>query len=369
MSHTILKVSLSSSPMDLLVAGASVPPCLPPKPPDADLDMMLPVDPPDPPVPSDPPPLPALWVFHRQISTLCTAFLHYSEEKGLLLLENCSATWNFKSKSKKLKAFSRNLEAYVLSPENPHISSSLMGFDDQRFRPSSIKAYWLRHGNVGVQSFDLTKAYALSLNPVQLTFLVWYDVFSGTLMVLVHRLASVDRVHIAQSRDGVLKFVQWQRRHFPTSRSYGSHRRIVLSVTFLFVEVKESPPGHDLEAPVHGSLGHCYIGFPLLTKATAMRSALCLELTLEFPKLKAFSDNSTLIRAISSNLESKEVIGIVSNIRSISSGFASIGFSHLPRSKNSIVDTLAKKALHIFSSVEWTPEFGPCFGFILSFYY
>ena len=250
MSHTIPKVSLLSSPMDIPVAGASVPPCLPPKPPDADLDMMLPVDPPDPPVPPDPPPLPALWVFHRQISTLCTAFLHYSEEKGLLLLENCSATWNFKSKSKKLRAFSRNLEAYVLSPENPHISSSLMGSDDQRFRPSSVKAYWLRHGNVGVQSFDLTKAYALSLNLVQLTFLVWYDVFSGTLMVLVHRLASVDRVHIAQSSDGVLKFVQWfvqlsqairvytvfapflmnisvksrQRRHFPTSRSYGSHR-------------------------------------------------------------------------------------------------------------------------------------------------
>ncbi|KAF3513028.1 hypothetical protein F2Q69_00003306 [Brassica cretica] len=261
MSHTIPKVSLSSSPMDLLVAGASVPPCLPPKPPDADLDMMLPVDPPDPPVPPDPPPLPALWVFHRQISTLT------------------------KSRS-----------AYV-------------------------------------------SCVAIRV----------YTVFAPFLMNIS-----------VKSR---------QRRHFPTSRSYGSHRRMVLSVTFLFVEVKESPPGHDLEAPVHGSLGHCYIGFPLLAKATAMRSALCLELTLEFPKLKAFSDNSTLIRAISSNLESKEVIRIVSNIHSISSGFASIGFSHLPRSKNSIVDTLAKKTLHTFSYVEWTPEFGPCFGSILSFYY
>lgn len=363
--------------MDLPVAGASVPPCLPPKPPDANLDVMLPVDPPDPPVPPDPPPPPALWIFHRQISILCTAFLHYSEEKGLLFLENCSATWNFNSKSKKLRAFSMNLEASVLSLENPHISSSLMGSDDQRFRPSSVKAYRLRHGNVGVQSFDLTKAYALSLYPVQLTFLVWYDVFSGTLMVLVHRFASVNRVHIAQSCDGVLKFVQCfvqlsqtirvytvfapflmntnaksrQRRPFPTSRSYGSHPQMVLSVTFLFGEVKESPPGHDLEAPVHGSLDHCYIGFPLLAKVIAMRSVLCLELTLEFPKLKAFSDNSTLIRAISSNLQSKEVIGFVTNIRSISSGFASIGFSHLPRSKNSIVDTLAKKALHILSSV------------------
>nr|VDC77507.1 unnamed protein product [Brassica rapa] len=208
-----------------------------------------------------------------------------------------------------------------------------MGSDDQRFRPSSVIAYWLRHGNVSAQSFDLTKAYALSLNLVQLTFLVWYDVFNGTLMVFVHRLASIDRVHIAQSRDGVLKFVQWfvqlsqairvytvfapflmntsaksrQRRPFPTSRSYGSHPQMVLSVTFLFGEVKESPPGHDLEAPVHGSLGHCYIGFPLLAKAIAMRSVLCLELTLEFPKLKVFSDNSTLIRAISSLKKSSEL--------------------------------------------------------------
>uniref|UniRef100_M4DYC4 PGG domain-containing protein n=1 Tax=Brassica campestris TaxID=3711 RepID=M4DYC4_BRACM len=98
-----------------------------------------------------------------------------------------------------------------------------------------------------------------------------------------------------------------QRRPFPTSRSYGSHPQMVLSVTFLFGEVKESPPGHDLEAPVHGSLGHCYIGFPLLAKAIAMRSVLCLELTLEFPKLKVFSDNSTLIRAISSLKKSSEL--------------------------------------------------------------
>ncbi|KAG2303807.1 hypothetical protein Bca52824_032458 [Brassica carinata] len=154
-----------------------------------------------------------------------------------------------------------NLEASVFSPKNPHISSSLMGSDDQRCRPSSVKAYWLQHGNVGVQSFDLTKVYALSLNPVQLTSLVWYDVFN---------------------------------------------------------------------------------------EAIALRSTLCLELTLEFPKLKVFSDNSTLIRAISSNIQSKEIIGVVFDIRSISSEFASIGFSHLPRSKNSIVVTFSHKGSSYF---------------------
>lgn len=350
--------------MDLSAAASSVILRLPLEPPDADLDMMLPVDPPDPPVPPDPPP-PALWVFHRQISS---AFLHYSEQQGLLLLQNYSATWNFNSKSKKLKSLSMDLKASVLSPKIPHISSSLMGSDDQRFRPSSVEAYWLPHGNVGVQSFDLTKVYALSLNPVQLISLVWYDVFNGTLMVLVHHLALVDRVHIARSRDLVFKFVPLsfqlslaiiiytvcapffrnksrQRRPLPTARSYGSHPQMVLSVTFL-LEVKESFPSHELEALFHGALGHCYFGSPLIAEAIAI---LCLELILEFPKLKVFSDNSTLIRAISGNLQSKEIIGSVSNIRSISSGFALIGFSHLSGSKNSIADTLAKKAPYVFS--------------------
>ncbi|KAL0670951.1 hypothetical protein Bca4012_033655 [Brassica carinata] len=37
--------------MDLPVAGSSPSPCLPPEPPDAELYVRLPVDPPDPPVP------------------------------------------------------------------------------------------------------------------------------------------------------------------------------------------------------------------------------------------------------------------------------------------------------------------------------
>ncbi|WZY94931.1 hypothetical protein YC2023_067260 [Brassica napus] len=118
-----------------------------------------PISPPDPP--------PNLWAnaFHRQISSPCSASFHHSEQKGLLHLENNSATWNFNSKSKKLRALSLNLEAYVLSPDNLHISSSLMGSDDQRFRPSSGKVYWVKHGNVDVQSFDLTETPAPSPFP------------------------------------------------------------------------------------------------------------------------------------------------------------------------------------------------------------
>ncbi|KAF2601202.1 hypothetical protein F2Q70_00028216 [Brassica cretica] len=164
-----------------------------------------------------------------------------------------------------------------------------MESDDQRFRPSSDKAYWIPHGNADVQSFDLTKVYVLSLNPLKLISLVWYDVFNGSLMVYVHRLASVYRVHIAQSCDVVLEFVPLfcqlsqairvytvsdpflmnirvisrQRRPFPTALSYGSrdsqlllpansfrqssienpirsHPPMVPSVTYLLDEVKES---------------------------------------------------------------------------------------------------------------------------------
>ncbi|KAF2620746.1 hypothetical protein F2Q68_00040976 [Brassica cretica] len=47
------------------------------------------------------------------------------------------------------------------------------------------------------------------------------------------------------------------------------------------------------------------------------------------------SNNSTLVRAIFGNFQSKEIIGIVSDIRSISSGFLSVSFSHFSRSENS----------------------------------
>ncbi|KAF3534034.1 hypothetical protein DY000_02038166 [Brassica cretica] len=76
--------------------------------------------------------------------------------------------------------------------------------------------------------------------------------------------------------------------------------------------------------------------------------ALCMAKSFEFSLLKVFSDNSTLIRAISGNIQSKEIIGIVSDIRSISSGFATIVFSRFFRSENLFVYNLAKQALQSF---------------------
>ena len=103
--------------------------------------------------------------------------------------------------------------------------------------------------------------------------------------------------------------------------------------------------GPSIEAPINGSMVESSIGSPLIAEAFAAQSALCMVITLEFRSLEVFSDNLTLIRAISGEFQAKEIIGIVKDIRSISSEFANVSFSHFPRSENSIADGLAKGAL------------------------
>lgn len=53
---------------------------------------------------------------------------------------------------------------------------------------------------------------------------------------------------------------------------------------------------------------------------------------LEITDFKVFLDNITLIRTINNNDQRKELIGIIYDIRSISSGFTSIFFVHIPLS-------------------------------------
>ncbi|KAF2615775.1 hypothetical protein F2Q70_00007890 [Brassica cretica] len=92
--------------------------------------------------------------------------------------------------------------------------------------------------------------------------------------------------------------------------------------------------GPSLETPFHGLTVEIFISSPHIAEAIAIRSPLSMELTLEFFTLRIFFDSLTLIRAISRNLQSKEVIGIVKDIRSISSGFAAIYCYHVCRSDN-----------------------------------
>ncbi|XP_056862438.1 uncharacterized protein LOC130510112 [Raphanus sativus] len=103
--------------------------------------------------------------------------------------------------------------------------------------------------------------------------------------------------------------------------------------------------GAQLLNPIEGSSIEEYVRSPLVAEAMAVRSALCMAQSMEITALRVFSDNRTLIRAISGNTQSKEIIGIVKDIRLISSEFACISFSHLPRSENAVSDLLAKRAL------------------------
>ncbi|XP_018488121.1 uncharacterized protein LOC130507151 [Raphanus sativus] len=100
--------------------------------------------------------------------------------------------------------------------------------------------------------------------------------------------------------------------------------------------------GAHLEAPIEGTAIEKFVGSPLVAEAMALRSALCMAQTLEVSSLNVFSDNRTLIRAITGNTQSKEIIDIVKDIRLISSEFATISFSHFRRSENSLADSLAK---------------------------
>lgn len=109
--------------------------------------------------------------------------------------------------------------------------------------------------------------------------------------------------------------------------------------------------GGTLSTPITGSSSQNSIISPLVAEAIAMRSALCMASNLEIPSIRIFTDNSTLARAISSNHQYKEIIGIVHDIRSISSVFASVSISHFSRSENSIADGLAKAALRAHLSL------------------
>lgn len=106
----------------------------------------------------------------------------------------------------------------------------------------------------------------------------------------------------------------------------------------------------------HGSATLESITTPLVAEAIALRSGLLSALELEHQKLKAFSDNLTLIRAINNDMQVKEIFGIVKDIQRISSVFVEISFSHLYRSLNVEADRLAK--LSLFPSRVCYPSMG-----------
>lgn len=90
-----------------------------------------------------------------------------------------------------------------------------------------------------------------------------------------------------------------------------------------------------------------FVGSPLVAEALAMKEALSKAVALEISDLKVYTDCTTLLGAINGSSQRKEIIGVVSDIRSISTAFASIIFLYVPRSENTICDSLAKTALRL----------------------
>ena len=84
-----------------------------------------------------------------------------------------------------------------------------------------------------------------------------------------------------------------------------------------------------------------------MAEALAIRSAITMAVELEIPDLKVFSDSSTLIRAINTTMQDKEIYGIITDIHQLSFAFNSISFTFLPRAQNQEADELAKRTLRL----------------------
>ncbi|KAL0857123.1 hypothetical protein Bca101_062277 [Brassica carinata] len=104
--------------------------------------------------------------------------------------------------------------------------------------------------------------------------------------------------------------------------------------------------------PISGSQIFEDVRSPLLAEALALRNGLSKALELDVTSITLLSDCQTLIRAINSRSQIKEIYGILQDIYSLSSFFALIYFRHIPRSQNMDTGLLAKQALqaHFVSS-------------------
>ena len=102
------------------------------------------------------------------------------------------------------------------------------------------------------------------------------------------------------------------------------------------------PPNHQSSK---GSASMNFVTSPLIAEALALRSALTAALNLDVTRIKMFSDNSTLIRAINNDVQIKEIFGIVKDIQQIASASVDISFSFFSRNLNMESDELAKRTL------------------------
>ena len=110
--------------------------------------------------------------------------------------------------------------------------------------------------------------------------------------------------------------------------------------------------------PITGSLIITEVASPLMAESLALRQGISEALRLWLTSISVYSDCATLIRAISSDSQIKEIYGVLQDIKNLSSHFHSISFLHVDRSQNIAADELAKRALKA-SSVSSCNGSGP----------
>ncbi|XP_018435308.1 uncharacterized protein LOC108807521 [Raphanus sativus] len=109
-------------------------------------------------------------------------------------------------------------------------------------------------------------------------------------------------------------------------------------IAWIITESTETPPRES-------SLSIANVASPLMAEAIAIRSGILAAADLDITNISFFSDCQTLIRAINNKLHIKELFGIISDIKQLSSAFVSISFCFIPRPENCKADELAKRAL------------------------
>lgn len=100
---------------------------------------------------------------------------------------------------------------------------------------------------------------------------------------------------------------------------------------------------------------HLNVTTPLAAEALAMRAAINAAASLSITHLRMFSDNQTLIRALTDKQFEKEIYGVVKDIEALSSLFVEVSFVFLPRAENGQADALAKSILRNLSFVLGQP--------------
>ncbi|KAH0856451.1 hypothetical protein HID58_084712 [Brassica napus] len=90
-----------------------------------------------------------------------------------------------------------------------------------------------------------------------------------------------------------------------------------------------SPPINE-----NGTLVQDFVSSPLMAEPLVVRSALSRAVELEIPDLRVFTNCTTLLGEITCKSQRKEILGVLTDIRSIFTSFASIFFFHVSRSEN-----------------------------------